>query len=98
MTFREDLGVIACRCVLKGDKPVLFVSHAGGDWQMYCHDKNHDFDDPKAMEKEIVLAHAAHLVSRDPTLNAVADLPVDMGAERDDVGAEWSRFRDADDD
>lgn len=97
MKFREDLGIITCTCVLEGGKPVLFVSHAGGDWQMYCHDKNHNFEDPKVTQKELCVVHAAHLLARDPTLHAVADLPVDMGAERADVGAEWVRFPDADD-
>ena len=98
MKFREDLGVITCRCVLEQSKPVLFVSHAGGDWQMYCDDKNHDFEDAQAMKKEMVVVHVAHLLALDPTLNAVADLPVDMGAERAAIGAEWVRFPNADDD
>lgn len=83
---------------MEQSKPVLFVSHAGGDWQMYCHYKNHDFESPEAMEKDLVVVHIAHLLARDPTLDAVADLPVDMGAEREAVGSEWARFADSDDD
>ena len=98
MKFHEALGVITCRCVLEQSKPVLFVSHAGGDWQMYCDDDNHDFDDEAAMKKELLVVHVAHLVAQDPTLNTVADLPIDMGAERASIGSEWVRFSNADDD
>ncbi|QGJ20009.1 MULTISPECIES: hypothetical protein [unclassified Polaromonas] len=97
MTSTETLGVIACRCVVNHSKPVLFVSHAGGDWQMYCRAENHDFNDAQAMKRDLVTVHLAHLVAMDPTLHAVIDLPLDMGAERMDVGGQWTRFRDADD-
>ena len=97
MTFREDLGVIACHCVVLGEKPVLFVSHAGGDWQMYCHDSNHDFESDEAMKRDLCTVHIGHLLARDPGLHAVADLPVDMGAEREAAGAAWVRFFNADD-
>lgn len=98
MPFRDDLGVITCRCVVEAGKPILFVSHAGGDWQMYCHYRNHDFDDDRAIKEELVIAHVAHLVARDPTLNEVADLPIDMGAERVQVGDAWTRYEDKDED
>lgn len=97
MTFPENLGVISCNCVILEEKPVLFVSHAGGDWQMYCHWKNHDFNDPNTLKNELKLIHVAHLVSRDPSLNEVSSLPVDMGAERETVGDSWHYFSDSDD-
>jgi hypothetical protein len=96
--FSEDLGVITCRCVLEAGEPVRFVSHAGGDWQMYCHDSRHDFADAAAMKRDLVVVHVAHLVARDATLNDVADLPVDTGAERSCAGGAWTRFEDRDDD
>lgn len=97
MPYPENLGVVSCNCVILEEKPVLFVSHAGGDWQMYCHWKNHDFSDPRVLKNELKLTHVMHLVSRDPTLNEVSDLPVDMGAERESVGSPWQRFEDSDD-
>jgi len=95
--FPDDLGVITCRCVLEQDKPILFASHAGGDWQMYCHDSNHDFGNESALAEEMRVVHIAHLVARDSTLNQIADLPIDMGAERAEVGGNWTRFKDQDD-
>lgn len=97
MPFPEQLGVITCRCVLRDGKPVLWVSRAGGDWQMYCHWEHHDFESPDALAKELTLVHVAHLVAMDSTLEAVADLPVDMAAERRVVGGEWVRYEDKDD-
>lgn len=96
MLFPDNLGVITCRCVLEAKKPVLFVSHAGGDWQMYCDDANHDFEDEEAMRSELVVVHVAHLLAQDATLNDIADLPVDMGAERSQVGGSWVCFENAD--
>lgn len=96
MPFPDDLGTIACPCVITGSKPVLFVSHASGDWQMYCHWKNHDFEDPADLEA-LSVVHVAHLLALDSTINELADLPVDMGAERTHVGATWQRYEDKDD-
>lgn len=75
MTFPDDLGTIACRCVIEGTKPVLFVSHAGGDWQMYCHYSNHDFNDEQAMSNDLRVVHVAHLVARDPTFSKWQTFP-----------------------
>jgi hypothetical protein len=96
MPFQNDVGVIACRCVIEDQKPVLFVSHAAGDWQMYCHYTNHDFADDRAMKKELTIVHIAHLVAHDPTLHDIADLPIDMGAERTYIGDAWTRYEDKD--
>lgn len=97
MPYPAQLGVITCRCVLAESKPVLWVSRAGGDWQMYCHWENHDFESPDALANELTLVHVAHLVAMDSTLEAVSDLPVDMAAERQAVGGEWERYEDKDD-
>jgi hypothetical protein len=97
MTFPENLGTVACRCVIEHGEPVLFVSHAGNEWQMYCSDKNHDFDDDVAMNRDLTVVHIAHLLAQDPSLNEVADLPADQGAEREAVGAKWIIFEDVDD-
>lgn len=86
----------ALSCPSNELKPILFMSRAGGDWQMYCHDSNHDFEDEEALREDMRLVHIAHLVARDPTLNQIADLPEDMGAERTEVGGQWTRFEDED--
>src|SRR5687768_6140380 len=97
MPFKTDVGTIVCRCVLEEGEPILFVSHAGGDWQMYCHDSNHSFNDEEALKEDMRVVHISHLLDRDPTLNQISDLPEYMGAERAEVGGEWTRFEDKDD-
>lgn len=96
MGFVDGLGVIACRCVIFDGKHVHFVSHAGGDWQMYCRDTNHDFTDDCAMGRDLALVNVCHLVERDNSLNVVSDLAVDMGAERASLADPWVRFHNAD--
>lgn len=97
MPFPDSLGILTCRCVLSGDRPVLVASHAGGDWQMYCSWDAHDFDDDDAMVEELLLVHVTHLVAADPSLAELADLPVDMGAERKAPGQPWTHHEDRDD-
>ena len=60
MPFIEGLGTITCRCVLENGEPVLFVAHAGNDWQIYCRAENHDFNDSAAMKRDLVLVHIKH--------------------------------------
>ena len=96
MGFPENLGTIACRCVVESGAPVLAVSNAGADWQMYCGFENHDFESQAAMAEELVVVHVLHLAKLDPTLEELADLATDMGAERPAVGAAWVRFPDSD--
>ena len=96
MAFPKGLGVIACTCVIFHRESVNFVSHAGGDWQMYCDDKAHDFTDPLVLQNDITSVHVEHLVAKDSTLIELADLGVNMGAERGTVGDPWVRFDDFD--
>lgn len=97
MTLPNPVGTIACKCVLNEGRPVLFVSHAGGDWQMYCDWRSHDFGDPAVLKNHLKLVHIAHLIERDPTLSEVLDLPMDMAAERASIGSPWERYADRDD-
>jgi hypothetical protein len=97
MVFTDSLGVIACKCVVFNHAPVRFVSHAGGDWQFYCHDENHDFSNQEVLENDLKLVHVSQLLLNDSSLNEVADLPINMGADREFVGGLWTRFSDEDD-
>jgi hypothetical protein len=96
MPFPSNLGVITCRCVVERGAPILCASHAGGDWQVYCHWDNHDFNDEEAQRRDLVLVHVEHLLALDATIGDVCDLPMDMGAERAEVGSPWVHFEDTD--
>lgn len=90
------LGTIACECVIFGRKPVLAVSHAGGDWQMYCSWDGHDYS-AEDVHQKLKLVAIRHLVERDSTLREVLQVPVDVGAERASIEQSWIYFEDRDD-
>lgn len=84
---REQAAFI-CEHVFTSARPVLLVSHAGGDWQLLCGgDHPEDPDD----DSWVHLVCLDHLLERDSTLRAVLDLPIDWIAERVSVGAGWVR-------
>ena len=64
---------------------------------MHCRWDGHDFNDHEALRRDFVLVHVEHLLSKDPSLLQLADLPEDMGAEREAIGQPWIRFEDTDD-
>ncbi|TXJ06746.1 MAG: hypothetical protein E6Q25_08605 [Acinetobacter sp.] len=95
--FPNYLGVIACCCVIEGRLPVRWVSHAGGDWQMYCHVDAHDFSDESTdFEQNIQLTPMAQLLKYDADLQQLYDLAIDKGAYRDSVDTVWQYFDDVD--
>lgn len=78
----DHLPAFICSHIFENSKPILLVSHEGGDWQFLCGEI-HDLD-----EKPKVVG-IGHLVERDPTLNEIAQIPVDHEAEREKVGSGW---------
>lgn len=81
------LGVFCCDHVFKGERQTLLVVRQGGDWQFLCGDIDHyDPDGPHYVCVGCVL-------SADPTLHQIADLPAEWEAERSEVGAEWLRTK-----
>ncbi len=80
----DNLGVYVCSHVFANERPVLLVSHADGDWQFLCGVAHESFDGPHHVG-------VGHLIGRDSTLEAVADLAIDGTAERATVAGEWVR-------
>lgn len=96
MQSTKRLGTIACECVISGNKPVLAISHAGGDWQMYCSWSGHDFN-ATDIHQTLKLIGIHHLVERDASLIEALKMPIDVGAERASLNHDWSYFEDRDD-
>jgi hypothetical protein len=83
----QRLGVFSCGHVMRAERPALLVSHDGGDWQFMCGNDDHDG------QREPFHVSIGIIVSRDQTLNDVADLPSGWEAERRAVGMPWIRTR-----
>lgn len=83
----ENLGVFVCQNILEHGSAVLYVSHdEDGDWQFLCGGAHGDETGDGAK-----LVCLKEIVTRDGTLNQLADLCRLSHAERDEVGGEWRR-------
>jgi hypothetical protein len=84
--FDEDprLGVITTAAVV-GGAPILMVTHDSDDggWQFLCG-KTNDPEEGRGV-------HLTEILSADPTLREVADLPLGWVAYRASVGDPWTR-------
>jgi hypothetical protein len=83
----ENVTALTTIHVLERQFPVLLVTHDedDGTWQILCGTTNN----PK--EGRIVCLGC--LVRRDPSLKALADLPLGWTAWRDSLTAPWQRER-----
>jgi len=82
-----ERAALVCEHVFDASRPVLLVSHEGGDWQFLCGGGDHG-----SWETARVVG-INHLFDRDPSLRALLDLPVGWDAERAKVGEAWARKR-----
>ena len=90
--FREEknLGIFTTRQWLELNCPILRVVHnKEGDWQFLTGDQ---------MPEDIKLVTLEQMILRDKTLNEVFDLDYGEAADREFIGAEWTRTVSQDDD
>src|SRR5690606_19416264 len=84
--FRDDFGVYCCPHVFRAIRAVLLVIRdPDGEWQFLCGQSD-DTDDCH-------LVGVGHLLERDPSLAAMANLDIASGAERVSREGEWDYFR-----
>ena len=81
----EDAAYV-CSHVFREMRPVLLASHAGGDWQCLCGGEHQAGETPNVVGLN-------HLMERDPSLQALSDLPDDWEAERVTAYDPWIRTR-----
>ena len=81
----HHLKSYVCIHVFTGERPVVLVNRSCGDWSLVCGDEHED--DAAAYR----VVGIGHVIDRDPTFLAVADLPPNWEAERRSVGADWAR-------
>ena len=81
----RNLTSYVCVDVIGGDRPILFVTRADGDWCFLCG--SDDPTDPSVYR----VAGIGHVLDLDPTVAEVLDLGVDEEADRAVVGGPWTR-------
>lgn len=88
--FKEskNTACFVCNHVLEKNRPILFVSHDNedGSWQFLCGTNDHTIENVRI----ITMEQATKL---DSTINELFDLPVGVGAEREQIGREWKPFK-----
>jgi hypothetical protein len=82
----DDQKSYTCTHVLEDGQPILRVSHDvdDGAWQFLCDGLHED----AAVGRVVCLGC---MVERDPSLQALADLPPGWGADRATPSAPWER-------
>lgn len=81
----HHLMVFCCEHVFRDERPVLYVCREDGDWQFLCGQGDHP------ASSEPVVVGVGHLVEKDPSLNQLANLPMNWEAERGSIGDAWIR-------
>jgi hypothetical protein len=80
----RELTAYICEHIFEGSRPVLLVAHEGGDWQFLCGGPH----SPKAIPRVVGMNH---ILEADPSIRDVLNIPIDWEAERNAIGAEWTR-------
>lgn len=75
-----------CNHVFEGERPVLYVSRADGDWCFLC-----GADDHEQLGSAFQVVGLSHELAKDSTLESVLDLAPEEEADRAAVGAPWVR-------
>lgn len=80
-----NLAVISLRSICSRQKPILLVTHdeEDGFWQFL------DGDDPVEADAVVIALH--RVLSLDPTIAELADLPLGWHAWRQDATSDWQR-------
>ncbi len=84
----QNVATVTTRQVVKESFPILMVVHYEDDhsWAFTCGTTN--------KSEDLMLVGMGEVVSLDPTLNTIADLPPGWSAVRESVGSEWVRTKD----
>jgi hypothetical protein len=82
----ENLAVFTLKRVIRGEAPVLFVSHDedDGGWQF--------LDGAEAAVEDAALVGLREMTEIDPTLIELADLPIGWSARRSGPDEPWQRI------
>ena len=85
-----NLKTYVCTHVFDATRPILLVVHDhDGSWSFMCGAPHED------SSASYRVVGVGHLISRDPSLNRCADLPVGSEAERSALEQPWIRKKKA---
>lgn len=87
--FSDDpnKACIVCDHILNKERPILYVAHDNdGDWQFLCGDDDHH----EGIAKVISLKQVTEI---DESINDLYEMPTNVSAFRQSIGAKWQPFR-----
>ena len=81
----QNVAVITTRRVVGGEAPITYASHDEDDgaWQIH--------DDGPSSEGDAMVVSLRSIFERDPSIAALADLPLGWCASRKNAAGAWSR-------
>ena len=82
----RNLAVITTRQVISENHPILYVLH-DGEWQFHTGENIN--------EEDAKVVGLSEIVKRDPSISALADLPIAWIATRKSQNEDWQRFKDS---
>lgn len=84
----ENTACFVCDHVLAKQRPILYASHdkEEGSWQFMCGQNDHT-------ESNVKLISLEEATKIDSTINALHDMPLGVGAERQSIKDKWVPFR-----
>ncbi len=90
---RPNTAVVTSTCVMKGGRPILYVTHDfdhddGPIWQFHCG--NGDFS-----QETLMLVGLAEVLALDPSLYSLAEMPLAHVAQRAAPTAPWTITRES---
>ncbi|MCC6373058.1 MAG: DUF2185 domain-containing protein [Bacteroidia bacterium] len=89
-TFSEpqNTACFTCDHVINKKRPILSVTHDAedGSWQFMCGHDDHDESNAKVVSLK-------QITEIDNTINALSNMPLGCGADRESGNDEWQGYR-----
>ena len=83
----ENTACFTCKQVMHDGADILYVTHDedDGGWQFLSGDE--------LTEEDAMVVSMRNIVDRDPSVNALHDMPEGVGATRDKIDLAWKSFK-----
>ena len=83
----ENTACFTCDHVMNGQRPILLVCHEeeDGSWMFMCGKDGH-------AETNYKIVSLRSIVDIDNSVNALSEMPLGCGAERETVNSKWNGY------